>query len=301
MTPRAAIVAGLAIVAFATVAGGSARSRPPQEQTFRGGTDAVRVDVSVRDGGRIVTGLEARDFAVYDNGVLQDVADVSYGKLPIDVTVALDVSLSVTGQVLANLRRAILQLMHDLTSDDRLKLITFNMRITRIVDFTTDAALVEKAIGQATAGGGTSVWDAIAVSLVSGAPPDRRQLVVLFTDGADSTSLTTPSVLVEIAQRSNTSVTSVVPAALVSPLMRGAPGTRLAALARVGAETGGTVIPVGADLTATFRRALDEFRSSYVLHFIPRGVTREGFHTLDVRVKDKTRLTIRARRGYFVD
>ena len=48
----------------------------------------------------IVTGLTATDFVIQDNGVRQDVSAVSYGKVPIDVTVGLDVSTSVTGPLL---------------------------------------------------------------------------------------------------------------------------------------------------------------------------------------------------------
>jgi VWFA-related protein len=270
-----------------------------QEQTtFHGGTDAVRVDVSVRDGARVVTGLTARDFVITDNGVAQDVVDVSFGKLPIDVTIALDVSLSVTGPLLDDLRRAILQLLRDLGPEDRLKLVTFNVRITRVLDFTTDATAVEQAIRAVRAGGGTSVWDAVAVSLVSSAPPDRRELVVLFSDATDSTSTLRPGALAEVAKRTDTTLTAVVPAAVTQTGLRGDPGARLATLETLGKETGGSVIPVGADLTATFRRAIDEFRSSYVLHFIPKGVERTGFHELDVNVKGNKKLSVRARRGY---
>jgi VWFA-related protein len=270
-----------------------------QEQTtFRAGTDAVRVDVSVRDGARVVTGLAARDFIITDNGVAQDVADVSYGKLPIDVTIALDVSFSVTGPLLDNLRRAILQLLRDLGPDDRLKLTTFNMRITRVLDFSTDATAVEQAILAVKAGGGTSVWDAVAVSLVSPASPDRRQLVVLFSDALDTTSALRPSALADIAQRTNTTLTAVVPTALSQAGGRGDARARLNLLQTLGKETGGSVIPVGADLTATFRKALDDFRSSYVLHFIPHGVERTGFHELEVKVNGHDKAAVRARRGY---
>lgn len=301
MIARVSLLRALAIVAAAATLVAAPSAARQDQNTFRVSTDAVRVDVSVRDGARVVTGLAAKDFEVYDNGVAQVIADVSYGKLPIDVSIALDVSLSVTGPMLDSLRRAILQLMRDLGPEDRLKLITFNMRVSRPVDFTTDPSQVERAIRAATAGGGTSVWDAIAVSLISHAPADRRQLVVLFTDGADSASASTPAMLVDVAQRSNTTVTSVLPAGLVFSGGRGDTRSRYQALSQIGAETGGTLVPVGTDLTATFRRALDEFRSSYVLHFVPHGVERSGFHVLEVKVKDKPKLAIRARRGYFAD
>jgi VWFA-related protein len=283
-------------VFFVVKAVGTAQQLP----TFRASTDAVTVDVSVRDRTRVVTNLTAADFEVFDNDVLQQVTDVSYGKLPIDVTVALDVSLSVTGPLLERLRTAVRQLMRDLGGDDRLKLITFNMRISRIVDFTTDASAVDQAIQTANAGGGSSIWDAIGVALVSAAEPNRRQLVVVFTDGADGTSTMTPEALVELSRRTNASVTSVVAGGsgvLVRALTPGA-----SVLQKLGTETGGTVIPVAGpsqDLTATFRRALEEFRSSYVLHYTPSNVERGGYHTLRVSVKRGPAFTVRARRGYF--
>ena len=71
------------------------------DAVFRAGTSAVMVDVSVKTrSGRVVTGLTATDFVIQDNGVRQDVSAVSYGKVPIDVTVGLDVSTSVTGPLL---------------------------------------------------------------------------------------------------------------------------------------------------------------------------------------------------------
>ena len=310
MTPRlrafAAVAALLAVSALAAgVRAEKAQTQDasPQRPTFRAATDIVRVDVSVRDGRRGVTGLTAADFAVTDNGVPQRVVDVSYGRLPIDVTVALDVSYSVTGALLDQLRTAVRQLMSDLGPDDRLKLVSFNMRVTRVVDLTGDAGAVEQAIGQVAAGGGSSIWDAAAVSLVSAsaATADRRQLVVLFTDGADSTSLATPDSVADVAQRTNASVTAVLPDGLFPAQGRVVVARRspLAPFQRLAAETGGTVLASGSNLTSTFRRALEEFRSSYVLHFTPQGVPPAGFHALTVSVPRDRGFTIRARRGYF--
>ena len=305
------------LAAVMTLPSGAAQAPVRQVPTFRASADVVTVDVSVRDGSRVVTGLSADQFVVLDNGVPQRVTDVSYGRLPIDVTVALDVSYSVTGRLLDQLRRAVGELMRDLRGDDRLKLILFNMRVSRVVDYTTDVAAVEAAIGTAAAGGGSSVRDALAVALVSASAPERRQLVVVFTDAADSSSTLAPDDLLDLAQRTNASVASVVP-----PLVQVAPvrpsaflartvvsslfvrpaaaeGARL--LERLAVETGGTQLRVTTrgSLGATFRRVLENFRSSYVLHFTPQGVERGGFHTLEVGVKGREGLTVRARRGYF--
>jgi len=316
----AIVVAGLmAAMPGAEPTGGAAVSPQdaPQQPTFRSGATAVAVDVTVRDRSRrSITGLAATDFQVFDNGVRQEVAEVSYGKLPIDVTVALDVSYSVTGALLERLRRGVVQLMGDLGREDRLKLMLFNMRVTRTTDFTRDVRSVERAIREATAGGGTALLDAVSVALVSSATPDRRQLVVFFTDGGDSSSITTPAMLTAVAQRTRATLTFVMPGSfpilrtavgssgdvrVVSAGVTPAPPRPLDALFRtLAAETGGSILSVGAstDLTATFRRALEEFRSTYVLYYNARGVDRGGYHAIEVRVP-REGVVVQARRGYF--
>ena len=289
---RFLVVAAL-VVASLTVAFGAHRSQDPAnpQAVFRASADLVTVDVSVRSGTRVVTGLTAKDFELVDNGVAQDISDVSFGKLPIDVTVALDVSYSVTGALFDRLRRAIVEMMSDLGKDDRLKLVAFNMRVKRVVDFTGDAAAVARPSARQRQR--RHVGARTISVLVSAAPPDRRQLMVLFTDGGDSLSITEPETLQAIGQRANTALTVVAPDTslrLYGPLGLGAVSAAMQTgpmrvLAAIAEETGGVLVPVrqpAGDLASTFRRALDEFRSSYVLHFTPHGVDRKGLHTLAV-------------------
>jgi Ca-activated chloride channel homolog len=303
---------------------GVASQEPAPQATFRGGANAVTVDVSVRDrNGRTITNLKADDFEVFDNGVRQQVDSVSYGKLPIDITVALDVSYSVTGELLDRLRSAVVQLMGDLGRGDRLKLLLFNARASRSVDFTNDVRAVEKAVRAAAAGGSTSLLDAVSIALVSKMTPDRRHLVVFFTDGSDSTSTTTPEALRLVAQRTRATLTLVMPAPLRSVVTTsGAAASRVPTTTTTTSssrglqftppsplepffntltrETGGTVLraATGSDLSVTFRRVLEDFRSAYVLYYNARGVDRGGFHELDVKVR-REGATILARRGYW--
>ncbi|MFL6280863.1 MAG: hypothetical protein ACJ731_12175, partial [Vicinamibacterales bacterium] len=68
--------------------------------TFRSGADVVSVEASVRRDKRPMSGLKIGDFELLDNGIPQEISNLSYERLPIDVTVILDVSASVTGPVL---------------------------------------------------------------------------------------------------------------------------------------------------------------------------------------------------------
>lgn len=263
-----------------------------------------------------MTNLQIGDFTLLDNGVPQTIVDMTYGKLPIDVTVALDISFSVSGSMLERLQRAVGQLMRDLRPDDRLRLMMFNARVARIVDYSSDPAVIDAAMKTAVAGGGTALNDAISLALVSSRAPGRRQLIVVFTDGADASSATPMSVLHEVAGRTTATLTMVMPGVFAtttssSGFSGGVPlpettffsGRFLgvnAAYANLAGSTGGTVVPFRAneDLGAIFRRVLDGFRSTYVLHFTPTGVAREGFHELQVTVS-RPNATVTARRGYF--
>jgi Ca-activated chloride channel family protein len=297
---------------------GAARGREnqdPQRPVFRSSAAAVAVDVAVRNrAGRPVAGLTIDDFQLLDNGVAQEIDTISYGKLPIDVTIGLDVSHSVTGTMLDRLRRAVTQLMRDLQKEDRLKLMLFNQRIARVVDFTNDVTAVEAAIRNVRAGGSTALRDAMSVALVSAAEPDRRQLVVFFTDGSNSSSTTSDDVLMTVAQRTRATLAFVVPGpttsrTVITSSMPGVPSITTSMtrpdsypplLRRLAAETGGRVLPVGGqvDLGAAFRRVLGDFRTTYVLYYTPRGVETGGYHTIEVKTKSEG-TQVQARRGYF--
>jgi VWFA-related protein len=285
-----------------------AQSAPQQDPApvFRTGADAVTVEASVRRDRRPVTGLKAADFELLDNGVPQEITEISYEKLPIDVTVLLDVSASVTGSVLDELRRALKQLRTDLGSQDRLRLVTFNQRVRRLVDFTDSPAAVDAALSSLGGGGSSAVFDSLAVALAAPVPRGRRHLVVLFSDGQDSSSITDAETLLDVAKRSAPTVAIVLaspsrqrPASLLRTSSKLTTSTIDELSARIAGETGGFVATIERDdnLTSTFRRVLEQFRATYVLYFTPRGVERQGAHTLEVRVKG-AKVEIRARREY---
>ncbi|GMV23227.1 MAG: hypothetical protein AMXMBFR57_31760 [Acidimicrobiia bacterium] len=268
-----------------------------QAPTFRAAAEGVTVEVSVQAGNRPVTGLRLSDFTLHDNGVPQTIVDLTYATVPIDVTVVLDISFSVSGALLDRLQRAVAQLVRDLPPHDRLRLLMFNARVAEVVDYTTDSTTIERAIKSAQAGGGTALHDAISLALVSARAPGRRQLVVVFTDGSDASSISGLSDLHRVAERTTATLAMVMPGA------RGATGRLFGvppALVELVESTAGTIVPFrsGEDLETVFRRILDGFRATYVLHFTPTGVERHGFHELRVGVS-RSNATVTSRRGYF--
>lgn len=304
------VAGALALAAVALLGPAMAGQTLPPGQApppiFRADADVVSVDASVQREGRPVTGLKAGDFEILDNGVPQEIAEVAYERLPVDVTMVLDVSASVTGPALDELRKAVRQVRADLGGGDRLRLLAFNMRIRRLVDFDPPASDLGSALAPLRGEGSSAVFDGLAVALAGADAPGRRRLVVLFTDGQDSSSISDSGTLLAVARRTTPTVAVVLaspslerPASLHRTATAPAGITVGALSERIAGETGGivSVLKPGENLTSKFRRLLQEFRSSYVLYFTPRGVERTGAHTLEVRVK-RPGVDVRARRGY---
>jgi VWFA-related protein len=284
------------LLAGAVVAAGCVTALAAQgPPTFRGGVDMVAVGVSVRERGLPVVGLEAGDFELRDNGVAQQVIDVSYEKLPADVTVALDVSQSVTGDLLESMRRAVTLLGGDLAASDRLKLLTFNMRVKRVLGFDDDRTAAGAALARVGAAGTTSLLDTLAVALLAPQPSGRRHLTILFSDGMDTTSVTDRATILTLVRQRAATVTLVLPPSGV--MGEDAPTRKF--YEQIAQETGGLVVLMGRgdDLGPTFRRVLGDFQASYVLHFRPTGVAPGGNHSLEVKVK-RGGVDVRARRAY---
>jgi VWFA-related protein len=314
------VIVALAIAGVGGVLGvgagvkGQGVSPPPQTPQappiFRAQANAVSVDVGVRDKTRRPIGdLTAADFVVEDNGVRQSIDEVTFGKRPIDVTVGLDVSGSVTGAALQRLREGVAELARGLRDVDRVKLVVFNTQVHRVIDFSSDVQAVSRAMRNVPAGGATALFDTLGAQLVAARDAERRQLIVFFTDGADSGSLTSPQVMQTMAVRARATVTfvtasqtftSMVPGGSMSTIRNVRLLSPTSVLATVARDTGGDVVPIdfNTSLGTVFRKILDDFRSSYVLFYSPSGVDRSGFHTITVEVA-RPGAVVTARRGYF--
>lgn len=278
-------------MASAVLAGAGA-SVAAQTPGFSSRVEAVRVDVLVMDRGEAVRGLQAADFEVIDNGVRQDVDLVAFEGLPLNVVMVLDTSASVAGERLGHLQAAGRTLLDRLAPDDEAALITFSHAVSIDSPLTADRARVRAALERARGFGRTALVDATHTGIVLGESGVGRSLLIVFSDGVDTSSWLPGDSVLDIARRTD------VVAYFVSAGEKGTAGfnRELASL------TGGALIEIAStrDLSSTFLRILDEFRHRYLVSYTPRGVSREGWHQLEVRVKGR-RATVQARRGYFVD
>lgn len=270
-----------------------------QDQTpvFRATVEGVSVSVSVRQANVPVTGLTAADFEVFDNGVRQNVAAFSLERLPMDVTLLLDSSRSVAGPRLERLKQAVVQTAALLGPADRLRLIAVQHGLHQVFGF--QPAGVRPPVERLYAGGGTALFDGIAAAMMRAAEADRRQLIVVYTDGVDTSSVLDFDAALDVAGFADALVHVIVPTTIGGRRVSPAAMAAAAPLNDLAARTGGQLFFVdgAAPVTDAFTRAIEEFRTSYVLRYLPAGVSRDGWHEIEVRVKGGP-YDVRARKGY---
>lgn len=288
------MAAGVVLVTVGLAALGAQQA--PPAPVFRASTASVSVDVSVRQNGRPVTDLAPGDFEVLDAGVAQQVTEVVRETLPIDVTCIIDLSGSVQGPVLEALTRAVTSVGERLRPTDRATVLTFNHQIRQVRPLAA-GGWSNLSIG--TPSGLTSLFDAVTLSLISSPEVGRRRMVIVFTDGLDTTSFLDGAGMIEIARRSSSSVFIV--ALSEGTVRRPEPPAHEALFAALADTTGGALetLQRDEDISGTFAQAFDDFRTSYVLNYTYEGPPRAGWHPLDVQVRRADAYEVRARQGYF--
>ncbi len=275
----------------------------------------MRVDVLVTEGRRPVRGLTAADFGLKDRGVPQTIESVSFEDVPLSLMLVLDRSSSVEGAPLAHLKEAASAVVDRMLPGDRAALMTFSGAVSLACDWTSDGARLRDAIGRVDAGGATALHDTVYTALMLRDPSPGRPLVIVFSDNADTASWLPGARVLEVAQRTDAVVYGVVlRGAAVRPLGYLADFTsgiqprldnvapaafKQSFLDRLAEESGGSVLPAAdsSELRTVFERIVAEFRSRYVLTYVPRGVEGGGWHPLQVSLRGRSgRVT--ARRGY---
>jgi len=326
---RRAIGQALALLVCAGIA--------PHAQVFRARAEAVRVDVLVTNGNRPIAGLASADFEVIDNGVPQAVDAVTIEDVPFSVLLALDASESMAGAPLKDLKAAAAAAVESLRDADRAAVLTFSEELRHPADWLPKGPALTRAIDGVRASGATALFDAAFAALMLRDPePGRRALILVFSDGDDTSSWLPATAAFDKAARSDAVIYSVsagwsrygsanldgvnVRSPYATPRLPSGPagtrrtlgfrsGIRLSPgaplieqspfLPELAQRTGGEALNVETTgkLREAFERIIMEFRSRYLLTYTPRGVDTPGWHRLEVKVKGQ-RATVQARRGY---
>jgi len=307
---------GLAVLAWAqfkpvnppSAAPAQSQKRGPDSgvpPTFSVRVNLVRLLVSVRDeAGAVITNLNRDDFDVLDSGTPQHVAVFERNtSLPLSVAVLIDASGSTqidlhyeTDSVL----KFIPALLRAGNPDDSFALFSFNWRTNMEVDYSRSQKRAERVLHALHGEGGTSLYDSIYLASSTLNGREGRHVMVIVTDGGDTTSYKHFEDALRSAQEADVVLYPIVVIPIAGDAGRNIGGEH--ALATLAKSTGGRIFyPEGFDrLDAAFADILHELRTQYLLAFYPQGVPeqRRLFHTVNVKVHGAG-MRVSSRTGYY--
>lgn len=278
---------------------------PKATPTFSVKVHLVRLLVSVRDAaGALATDLNKQDFRVLDGNIPQDIAVFERNtSVPLSVAILVDTSGSTQIDLhyeVDSVLRFIPTLLGSGNPDDTFALFTFNWRTNLEVDFSRSEKRAEHALRVLRGEGGTSLYDAIYLASDALAGREGRHVMVVVTDGGDTTSYKHYEDALAAAERADAVLYPIVVVPIEADAGRNIGGEH--ALATLAASTGGRIFyPEGFErLDAAFADILQELRTQYLLGFYPKGVREqpELFHRVKVELRDP-KLRVSVRSGYY--
>ena len=277
-----------------------------QEPVFRVDVRLVRVLATVKNNsGELIGGLGNGDFEVLDNGVPQEVTVFERQTAqPLSIALLIDTSASTAIDLkyeVESVQKFLRAIIREGNSDDSASLYAFNWETIELTGFTRSIGHLEGALRNLKTGGGTSLYDAMIFAADAIDEREGRHVIVIVTDGGDTTSTRTFHQALEAVQRAD----SVIYPILVMPITNEA-GRNIGgenALTQFAQGTGGRVFTPGerTALDQAFSDILRELRTQYLLGFYPRNVpaTKDPFHRLQIRLKNRPELRVTARSGYY--
>jgi VWFA-related protein len=290
--PCLLLLAGLVLAAAA--------AQDPQT-TIKTEVALVNVIFSATDrGNKYVNGLKAEDFMVFEDRQPQKIEYFGpLGKgndIPLTIALLVDTSGSVKNklqyekQTAADFLHAVLRKNKDLAL-----LIQFDSDVNLVQDFTQNADDLIAGLDTLRAGNSTALYDAVFLAVDEKLRHETgRKVVVVITDGDDTSSKVKKEVAIEAAQKSDVIIYGIG--------VRGDMGANFGVLKRFADETGGAFFSPRArvaEMEAAFRAINEELQGQYSLAYTSTNKRRDGaFRAIEIRPKPAG-LRVRARRGYY--
>jgi len=301
-TPAGAATAACLVVCLGLVlaAGGpaAARQAPPQGGVFRSGAKMVPIYATVTDAkGSLAPDLTREEFEILDNGVRQDLVVFENQTQPFTAVVMLDSSGSMTNS-LKLVKAGAEQFLIRLLPQDKAQVGAFNDKIQFSGAFTSDRDALVAALADLDFGNPTRLYDALDQSLDRLASVEGRRVIVVLTDGEDTSSRRGRG---DVLARAAADEVMIYGIGLESDYFNGVRRVRTSpdrVVRRLAEDTGGGyyLLKETSDLSSTFTRIVQELHSQYVLGFTP-SVLDGKVHQLTVNVK-RPGMKARARKSY---
>lgn len=277
---------------------------------FRSGAELVALSVAVLDRNqRFVRGLAATDFAVFEDGVQQDVSFFATSDVPLDLILLLDTSASMSDKM-KSVHEAALGFLRTLRGQDRGAVVAFNDGVQVLQALTGDFPSLERAVRSTQSGGATALNNAIYVALkefgrsARQSGEVRRQAIAVLSDGDDTCSLISFDDVLGEAKKSGVGIYTISLRMRLSPRQQGTFSTALYSMRTLAQETGAQAFFPGAieDLSGVYAKIADELEHQYAIGYSPKNGRADGrFRRVIVQVVSRPELRLRARTGYFAE
>jgi VWFA-related protein len=296
-----------------------ATAQEQQEQqvpyVFESRVDMVSVAVAVTDDkGNFVTGLEAKDFTVLEDGVHQEIRLFAAGLEESWVGLPPELKDEVSGRQVVGLmldasgsmeedmrlvREAALKFLTNLPRTENLFVMDFDENIRLSQYSTDDQRLLSDRIYDVKAEGWTALYDAVATFLERLYGLDGKKTLVIFSDGVDSRSTLSMGEVMDMVKLSDATIHTIHFGVSQARNTRAFEEGRF--LRQMSSETGGSYA-FGDNLQQLdelYDKLLEELFSQYTLGYVSTNTKQDGkYRKIKVEV-DREDVKVRARKGYF--
>jgi Ca-activated chloride channel family protein len=283
--------------------------RTPQIPTITVESRLVPVAVNVVDEkGVPVPGLTVDDFEVKEDNKPQKIAVFDKeSTTPLSIVLAIDASESVFSDEHLEREAAKKFVRTILRPQDQIDLMEFDDTVRELTPFTNRIESIDEGLGRMTQGDATAMYDAIYLagdSLQATKSNGGRRVIVMITDGEDTTHHGSYPSSLEEAQRAGAMIYALIIVPIHNDAGRNTGGEH--ALIQMADDTGGKYFYVEdrSDLAPAFQHVSDDLRTQYTLgYYAPqRGGDSSGFRHIQIQLKDpalRAKYTLRYRTGYY--
>lgn len=253
--------------------------------------------------GRFITDLGKDDFAVYENKRPQSIQEfTSESDLPLRIAILIDTSNSIRDRFRFE-QQAAVDFINSVIrpKQDKAMLVSFDSSAELVVDLMDDPEKLAEGIRSLRPGGGTALYDALYYACRDKLQLDKpryrfRRAVIIVSDGEDNQSRVSRDQALEMAQKAD----AVIYCISTNITRIESDGDKI--LKYFAQETGGQAFfPFKAeDLAQSFENIANELRHQYTIFYRPDPFHNDGlYHTVDLRVKSRHDVIVRARKGYY--
>jgi Ca-activated chloride channel homolog len=252
--------------------------------------------------GRFITDLNRDDFEIFENKKQQEISEfTSESDLPLRLAILVDTSNSIRDRFRFQQEAAVNFINGVMRDQDKATVVSFDSSAELVADLTSDTAKLEEGIRSLRPGGGTALYDAIYFACRDKLMRDQplykfRRAMVILSDGDDNNSRMSRDQALEIAQKADVVVYTIS----TNTSRQETDGDKI--MHYFADQTGGLAFfPFQAnELNQSFENIANELRHQYNLFYRPTPLKNDGqFHTVQIRVRGRKDLIVRARKGYY--